>query len=137
MEEQRDTQLDFVFQNKGTGTPRPRKTLPKPASVPRGSATYQPPTKSHRLSEAPPEGWDIYDGPRPRTSDETGNVSQLKKRLIECLEEALAYAKGEKEYSTWDLRTPSWPYTKIGGLMLKCIGIADMIADKIGLDKKG
>lgn len=130
MEEKPDLRLDFVFQHKGTGASRPRKTLSKPVGEPRRANTYQPPTKSWPVSSDPPSKWDTYDGPRSRANDETGDISQLKKRLIECLEEALAWAKGEKEYEAWDLRSPSWPYTKIGGLMLKCIGIADMIADK-------
>ena len=100
------------------------KSIPRlPKSAPVGK---QAPIALHQKPSPPPDRWDLCDV-RPV---EFGTIDELREQLIARLEEALARAKGDLDSGRWELHSPTWPYTKIGALLMRCISIADAIVDR-------
>lgn len=108
---------------------RPTSQRSKPAAPLSGK---QAPVGLRQRPMPPPDEWDAKDV----RSAEFGSADELRAQLIDRLEEALARARGDWKASRWDLHSPTWPYTKIGLLLLRCISISDALAERMGTLKK-
>jgi hypothetical protein len=78
----------------------------------------------------PPDEWDQPGG----RVVEFGSVDELRAQLVAQLEEALARAKGEWNECSWDAKSKTWPWTRIGGLLLDGIRIAQAISNSVTND---
>ena len=130
MGEDKSLQFDFVVSNKKASRTGPKPALrqltpvscsPHPARRNEGPLPCPTPSASH---------WDTYDGPRAYPSRGIGTEDK-RSRLIELLEEMLARAKGEHPGHRRDLRSITWPFTKIGLMALDVIFLSDEIADEL------
>lgn len=107
-----------------------RPQPPRPSARPRPTApapTRRAPVALGQKPTPPPDMWDACDV-RPT---EFGSLAELQAQLAARLEEALAYARGDLEPTRWDLPSPTWPYTRIGLLLVRCLSLADAITDRV------
>ena len=56
---------------------------------------------------------------------------RLHERLRATVRDILDRIEGEKSMPAWEPRTPTWPYTKIGLLLMTAIKLADELGDTI------
>jgi hypothetical protein len=60
-----------------------------------------------------------------------GPRRRLEARLRATVKDIWDRIEGEKVMPAWEARTPTWPYTKIGLLLMTAIQLADEISDLI------